>query len=75
MSYFTIMAAATQGINIIDLISNLAFPIAMCVALFWKINQQDKDHKEESLKFAQAIENNTEALVELTEVIRNMNNK
>lgn len=75
MSYFTIIAAAAQGINIMDLVSNLAFPIAMCVALFWKMNQQDKDHKEESLKFAQAIENNTEALVELTEVIRSMNNK
>lgn len=72
MNYWTLMSLTAQGFNFYELISNLAFPIAMCLLLFWKMNEQDKDHKEESLKFAQAIENNTNALTALTEVIRGL---
>ena len=54
-----------------EIIGNYAFPIAMCLMLFWKMNQQDKDHKEEATQFAKAIENNTNAITTLTEVIRN----
>lgn len=53
-----------------SLVGQYAFPIVMCLMLFWKMNEQDKDHKEESSQFAKAIENNTQALTTLTEVIR-----
>lgn len=53
------------------IVGQYAFPIVMCLMLFWKMNEQDKDHKEESAQFAKAIENNTQALTTLTEVIRN----
>lgn len=52
------------------IVGQYAFPIVMCLMLFWKMNEQDKDHKEESSQFAKAIENNTQALTTLTEVIR-----
>lgn len=52
------------------IVGQYAFPIVMCLMLFWKMNEQDKDHKEESTQFAKAIENNTKALTTLTEVIR-----
>lgn len=58
-----------------SLLSNNIFSIVMCVMLFWKMNEQDKDHKEESKKFAEAIENNTVALTSLTEVMRGMQNE
>ena len=35
-----------SGIEIIStLISNLGFPIAMCVILFYSLNQERKDHR------------------------------
>lgn len=58
-----------------SLLSNNIFSIAMCIMLFWKMNEQDKDHKEESAQFAKAIENNTVALTTLTEVVRDYQNK
>ena len=36
-----------EGMEIItNLISNLGFPIAMCVILFYSLNQEPKDHRE-----------------------------
>ena len=36
-----------EGMEIItNLISNLGFPIAMCVILFYSLNQERKDHRE-----------------------------
>lgn len=53
-----------------DFISNNVFSIAMCVMLFWKLHESDKSHKEESAKFAEAINNNTIAITELTTMLR-----
>lgn len=33
--------------DIITLISNLGFPIVMCILLFWRMNKQDEQHKLE----------------------------
>lgn len=54
---------------IVTIISNLGFPIAVAVALFWKMNQQDVDHKEEMNKVTEAINNNTLALQRLIDKI------
>lgn len=53
-----------------DFISNNVFSIAMCVMLFWKLHESDKLHTEESAKFAEAINNNTIAITELTTMLR-----
>lgn len=45
--------------TIMSAISTLGFPIVVAIALFWKMNQQDKDHKEEMGKVTEAINNNT----------------
>lgn len=50
---------------IISAIATLGFPIVMCGALFWKINVQDDQHKEEMDKVTQALNNNTLALTKL----------
>lgn len=45
--------------TIMSAISTLGFPIVVAIALFWKMNQQDQDHKEEMGKVTEAINNNT----------------
>ena len=45
--------------TIIQLISNLGFPIVCCCALFWKMNKQDENHKEEIGTLTSALNNNT----------------
>lgn len=47
---------------IIQLISNLGFPIVCCGALFWKMNKQDELHKDEIDKLSDVIQNNTNVL-------------
>ncbi len=48
---------------VITAISTVGFPIVMCGALFWKMDKQDKEHKEEMNKSTEAINNNTSCVV------------
>lgn len=50
-------------------ISNLGFPIACVVAMFWMMNKEREDHKEEMQKVTEALNNNTLALTELRDMI------
>lgn len=52
---------------LIQIISNLGFPIAMCGALFWYINKQTELHKEEMHELKQSIDNNTLVITKLYE--------
>lgn len=52
---------------ITQLISNLGFPIACCIALFWRMNKQDENHKEEMNGMKTAIDNNTLVITKLYE--------
>lgn len=45
--------------SIIDLISQVGFPIAMCIAMAWYVYSQQKNHKAEMDKMSEAINNNT----------------
>ena len=51
------------------IISNLGFPIACVVAMFWMMNKEREDHKEEMQKVTEALNNNTLALTELRDMI------
>lgn len=51
------------------IISNLGFPIACVVAMFWMMNKERADHKEEMQKVTDALNNNTLALTELRDMI------
>lgn len=50
---------------IIQSISTVGFPIAMCIILMWYINKTNEQHKAEMDKMSDAIENNTLALTRL----------
>lgn len=54
---------------VIQAISTVGFPICMCIILFWKMDKQDTDHKEEMSKITTALENNTIAITHLTDML------
>lgn len=51
--------------SISTLISTLGFPIGMCLIMCYYINKINDAHKEESDKFAEALNNNTVVLQKL----------
>lgn len=48
-----------------QIVSSLGFPIVVAGAMFWKMNKQDDDHKEEMNKITEAVNNNTLVLQRL----------
>lgn len=54
---------------IMTLVGSLGFPIAACVGIFWMLNKERDEHKDEMTKVTEAINNNTLALTVLTERI------
>lgn len=55
-----------------SLISTLGFPIAVSCALFWYINKQGESHKEEINALRETINENTNILHELKELIKTL---
>lgn len=53
--------------TLIQLTGSLGFPVVACVALFWRMVKSDEQHVEEMNKMSVALNNNTSALVKLTE--------
>lgn len=53
--------------SLIQIVGSLGFPIVACGALFWRMVKSDEQHKEEMNKMSEALNNNTSALVKLTE--------
>lgn len=45
--------------NVIQIVTQLGFPIAMCLLLFWYVTKKDESHREEMNKMAEAVNNNT----------------
>ena len=56
---------------ILNAISMVGFPIVVAAAMFWKMNKQDDDHKEEMSKITEAVNNNTIALTKLLDKLNN----
>ena len=52
---------------IIQIVSNLRVPVACLVAMLWMLNKEREDHKLESEKFVEAINNNTVVMTKLVE--------
>lgn len=51
--------------DIVQLISNLGFPIACTVALFAMLNKERSDHKDEVKAMTEAVNNNTSVLKQI----------
>ena len=52
---------------IIQIVGSLGFPIVMCGALFWRQIKSDEQHKEEMDKLSEALNNNTQAIIKLSD--------
>lgn len=50
---------------IIQAITSVGFPIVMCLMLMWYVREISSKHKEESDKFAEALNSNTLVLQKL----------
>lgn len=48
-----------------QLISSVGFPIAACVALFWQMNREGTQHKEEMDALKESLNQNTLAITKL----------
>ena len=55
---------------ITQLIGSLGFPIACVVAMFYYWNKEREDHKSEIDSIRSALENNTQALIKIEEILR-----
>lgn len=51
--------------DIVTIITNLGFPIAVCVMLMWYIRELTIKHEAETKEFTQALNKNTLALQKL----------
>ena len=58
--------------EISTLVSNVGFPIACVCILFWFQWQERKTHREETERFAAAIENNTVVMQEVKTLIETL---
>lgn len=55
---------------VLQAISTVGFPICACGALFWLVNKLESEHKQEVNSLRDIIERNTEALIELKDIVR-----
>lgn len=55
---------------IIQLVSNVGFPIACTVAMFMLFYKEREAHSEESKKFVEAINNNTKIMEEVKTIVQ-----
>lgn len=56
--------------EIVPLISNVGFPIAICIALFIYMEKQNERHQNETDKLNKIIQSNTKVLTELCTLIK-----
>lgn len=54
----------------VQLIANVGFPIACCIALFVIMQRNEKNHKEAMEKMTEALINNTNAIQDLKDEIK-----
>lgn len=60
-----------MDINVLtQLISTVGFPIACVIAMFFMWNKEREDHKSEIDQVRSALENNTQALIKIEEILR-----
>ena len=58
--------------GIISLISNVGFPAAVCVALFFYMEKQNERHQNETDKLNETVQSNTKVLTELCTLIKTL---
>ena len=57
---------------IVSLISNVGFPVAVCIALFYYMEKQNERHQNETDKLNETVQSNTKVLTELCTLIKTL---
>ena len=60
---------------ILQAITSVGFPIVMCLMLMYYVREMASKHKDESDKFAEALNNNTLVLQKLCDKLDNEKDK
>lgn len=76
----TIFAASNNKVKICymdvneiaSLISNVGFPVAVCIALFFYMEKQNERHQSETDKLNETVQSNTKVLTELCTLIKTL---
>ena len=55
--------------TVVNIVSNVGFPIACVAVMFYQMEQERKSHKEESDKWIEAINNNTKVMEKVLEKV------
>jgi hypothetical protein len=55
---------------IVSLVSNVGFPVAVCIALFFYMEKQNERHQQETDKLNETVQSNTKVLTELCTLIK-----
>lgn len=58
--------------GIVSLISNVGFPVAVCIALFFYMEKQNERHQNETDKLNETVQSNTKVLTELCTLIKTL---
>lgn len=58
--------------EIVSLISNVGFPVAVCIALFFYMEKQNERHQNETDKLNETVQSNTKVLTELCTLINTL---
>ena len=61
--------------QIVQAIGSLGFPIVACCALFWYLNKERESHQIEMKAVTDALNRNTEALLELKTIFNIITNR
>lgn len=61
--------------DIVNAISTVGFPIALCVFLVWQNSKQDNYFREILDKLRETVERNTNSITELAQIIKNKEEK
>lgn len=56
--------------DIINAVSTVGFPIALCVFLVWQNAQQDRYYRDIIEKLRETVERNTNSITELAQIIK-----
>ena len=55
--------------EVVNVISTVGFPIAMCVILMWYVKDLTTKHQDETKEFTKALNDNTSILRKLCDIL------
>lgn len=53
--------------SLVPIVQTLGFPVVACGAMFWLLNKERSERREDNAKFTEALNNNTVAITKLVE--------